>query len=105
MDFIAAHWLDITTTALGLAYILLEYKASVWMWDVGFFMQMRDLTPTLLLSLLTGALIYAFTRLVHLPEAALLTIGILAAAAIYLTVARLTRMPELREALDIIHRR
>ena len=73
--------------------------------NVGFFMQMRDLTPTLLLSLLTGALIYAFTRLVHLPEAALLTIGILAAAAIYLTVARLTRMPELREALDIIHRR
>ena len=39
MDFIAAHWLDITTTALGLAYILLEYKASVWMWVVGFFMQ------------------------------------------------------------------
>ncbi len=73
--------------------------------NVGFFMQMRDLTPTLLLSLLTGALIYAFTRLVHLPQAALLTIGILAAAAIYLTVARLTRMPELREALDIIHRR
>lgn len=39
MDFIAAHWLDITTTALGLAYILLEYKANVWMWVVGFFMQ------------------------------------------------------------------
>ena len=39
MDFIAAHWLDITTTALGLAYILLEYKASVWMWVVGFAMQ------------------------------------------------------------------
>ena len=35
----AKHWLDITTTALGLAYILLEYKASVWMWVVGFFMQ------------------------------------------------------------------
>ena len=34
------HWLDITTTVLGLAYILLEYKASVWMWVVGFFMQM-----------------------------------------------------------------
>ncbi len=39
MDFIAAHWLDITTTALGLAYILLEYKANVWMWVVGFAMQ------------------------------------------------------------------
>ena len=39
MEFLTAHWLDITTTALGLAYILLEYKASVWMWVVGFFMQ------------------------------------------------------------------
>ena len=39
MNFVASHWLDITTTALGLAYILLEYKASVWMWVVGFVMQ------------------------------------------------------------------
>ena len=39
MEFLSSHWLDITTTALGLAYILLEYKASVWMWVVGFFMQ------------------------------------------------------------------
>ena len=38
-DFIAAHWLDIVTTILGLAYILLEYKASIWMWLVGFLMQ------------------------------------------------------------------
>ena len=27
------------TTVLGLAYILLEYKASIWMWFVGFLMQ------------------------------------------------------------------
>ena len=40
MEFLSAHWLDIVTTALGLAYILLEYKASVWMWVVGFFMQL-----------------------------------------------------------------
>ena len=39
MEFLQNHWLDITTTALGLAYILLEYRASVWMWVVGFFMQ------------------------------------------------------------------
>ena len=38
-EFIVAHWLDIVTTVLGLAYILLEYKASTWMWLVGFFMQ------------------------------------------------------------------
>ena len=38
-DFLYAHWLDMLTTALGLAYILLEYKASIWLWAVGFVMQ------------------------------------------------------------------
>ena len=39
MTFLYEHWLEIVTTVLGLAYILLEYKASVWMWLVGFLMQ------------------------------------------------------------------
>ena len=39
ITFLADHWLDIVTTVLGLAYILLEYTASVWMWLVGFLMQ------------------------------------------------------------------
>ena len=39
MDFLVGHRLDIVTTVLGLAYILLEYRASVWMWLVGFLMQ------------------------------------------------------------------
>ena len=39
MEFLTAHWLDIITTILGLAYILLEYRASIWMWLVGFLMQ------------------------------------------------------------------
>ena len=39
MVFLQAHWLDITTTVLGLAYIIFEYKASLWMWAVGFLMQ------------------------------------------------------------------
>ena len=33
------NWLDFTTAALGLAYIILEYRASIWMWAVGFVMQ------------------------------------------------------------------
>ena len=39
MEFLIAHWLDITTTVLGLAYILFEYRASIWMWAVGAVMQ------------------------------------------------------------------
>ena len=38
-SFLATHWLDIVTTVLGLAYIILEYKASIWMWLAGFLMQ------------------------------------------------------------------
>lgn len=41
--FLAAHWLDILTTLLGLAYILLEYRASLWLWAVGFVMQVLDI--------------------------------------------------------------
>ncbi len=37
------NWLDVTTTLLGLAYILLEYKASIWLWLVGFVMQALDI--------------------------------------------------------------
>ena len=33
------NWLHFTTAALGLAYIILEYRASIWMWAVGFVMQ------------------------------------------------------------------
>ena len=38
-EFLLAHWLDITTTILGLFYIWFEYRASVWLWAVGFLMQ------------------------------------------------------------------
>ena len=37
--FLSAHWLDLLTTVLGLAYIVLEYRASIWLWAVGFAMQ------------------------------------------------------------------
>ncbi len=37
--FLQAHWLDLLTTVLGLAYIILEYRASIWLWAVGFAMQ------------------------------------------------------------------
>lgn len=43
MNFFIMHWLDITTTILGLAYILLEYKASMWLWLIGFVMEVLDI--------------------------------------------------------------
>ncbi len=42
-SWLALHGLDFFTTLLGLAYILLEYRASVWLWAVGFVMQALDI--------------------------------------------------------------
>lgn len=53
MDFIQAHWLDITTTLLGLAYILLEVRISLWLFLVGFLMESLDV------ALYYGAGLYA----------------------------------------------
>ena len=39
IEFMESHWLDMLTTILGLAYIILEYRASIWLWAVGFVMQ------------------------------------------------------------------
>ena len=43
MDYIASHGLDIFTTVLGLVYILLEYRASIWLWVVGIIMPALDI--------------------------------------------------------------
>ena len=38
MSILAVHWLEIVTTVLGLIYIWLEYRASIWLWVVGIVM-------------------------------------------------------------------
>ncbi len=43
MDYITSHGLDIITTVLGLIYILLEYRASIWLWLVGIIMPALDI--------------------------------------------------------------
>lgn len=41
-EFITTHGLDIITTVLGLIYILLEYRASIYLWAVGIIMPALD---------------------------------------------------------------
>ena len=38
MSILAEHWLEIVTTVLGLIYIWLEYRVSIWLWVVGIVM-------------------------------------------------------------------
>lgn len=42
ISFLQEHGLDIFTTCLGLLYILLEYRASIWLWAVGIVMPALD---------------------------------------------------------------
>ena len=71
---------------------------------VGFFRQMMDMTPTLLASFAMGAVIYLATMSIN-GEVLKLVVGIPLGIAIYLATAKVFRMPELQEAIDIIHRR
>lgn len=41
--YLSLHWLDILTTLLGLTYIVLEYRASIFLWLVGIAMPLLDI--------------------------------------------------------------
>lgn len=71
---------------------------------VGFVRQMMDMTPTLLNSLVMGAAIYFLTMPLE-SNVLKLAVGIPAGMLLYLAVAWLFRLPELKEAIDIIRRR
>jgi O-antigen/teichoic acid export membrane protein len=71
---------------------------------VGFLRQMMDMTPTLLNSLAMGAMVYFLTMMVE-GNVLKLVVGTAAGMALYLAVAWLFRLPELKEAIDIIHKR
>ncbi len=72
--------------------------------NVGFVRQMKDMTPTLLASLAMGAVVYLATLPID-SDVLKLAVGIPLGMVFYLAVAWLFRMPELKEAIDIIHRR
>ena len=71
---------------------------------VGFVRQMMDMTPTLLNAIVMGAVVYLVTMPLS-TEWLKVVVGIPAGIVFYLAVAKIFRLPELQEALDILHRR
>ena len=71
---------------------------------VGFLRQMMDMTPTLLNALAMGAVVYLVTMPLS-GEWLKLVVGIPVGMVFYIAVAWLFRLPELKEARDILHRR
>ncbi len=72
---------------------------------LGFFTQMKDLLPTLLLSLATGGIVYLTVSSIHINSWVTLGIGIIEGIAIYILLAKLLRFKEFSELLSIIRRK
>jgi O-antigen/teichoic acid export membrane protein len=69
---------------------------------VGFFRQMMDMSPTLLASFVMGAIIY-FAVMPFDSNLIKLAVGIPLGLITYFSIAKVFRMPELQEALNIIN--
>jgi O-antigen/teichoic acid export membrane protein len=68
---------------------------------VGFFLQMRDLLPTLLLSIIAGFVAYLTINIFNKPIMQII-IGIAEGVIIYVALAKIFRFSELTELLQII---
>lgn len=70
--------------------------------DVGFIKQMRDLAPTLLLSISMSVIVYACVELVPVANILRLIIGVIVGVIYYLSVAKVFRFKELAELTSLI---
>ncbi len=70
--------------------------------DLGFFRQMRDLLPSLLLSLFAGGAVYTTISFLCVNPIVALLIGIVEGIAIYASLAAIFRMGELGELRSLL---
>ena len=73
--------------------------------SLGFLAQMKDLLPTLLLSLGVGAVVYFTVSLITMNSWALLCLGVAEGIILYVGFAKLLRFSEFRELTGILRRK
>ena len=73
--------------------------------SLGFFRQMKDLLPTLSLSLATGTIVYATVTYIPMESWLALSIGVIEGILLYAGVAKLFRLSEFTEILMILKRK
>lgn len=71
---------------------------------LGFFKQMKDLFPTLLLSIGMGMIVYLTVTYLDFEPWVLLVLGVLEGAVIYITSAKILRFKEFEEIYSIIRK-
>lgn len=69
---------------------------------LGFFKQMYDLLPTLILSLIMGAIVYVTVTFIHMESWIALSIGVAEGFLLYTGLAKLFRFSEFTELMSII---
>ena len=72
--------------------------------NVGFWLQMRDLLPTLLLSLAMGVVVFLSVMFIS-SNIVKLVVGVVVGAIFYILVARLFKMEELSDLLSLVKRK
>lgn len=72
---------------------------------LGFFSQMKDLLPILLLSFIMGVSVYLTMNLIHLNPWILMGLGILEGLCIYLGIAKIFKFKELSELIAIVRKK
>ena len=73
--------------------------------NLGFLAQIKDLFPTLALSLCTGIMVWLSISFIALPSFVKLLIGVIEGIVLYVGMAYLLGFTEFKELTDIIHRR
>lgn len=72
---------------------------------LGFLKQMKDLLPTLLLSLATGIIVYLTVTYIPMESWLALTTGVIEGLLLYVGMAKLLKFSEFTELLSIIRRK
>ena len=72
---------------------------------LGFFKQMKDLLPTLLLSLAVGGIVYITITYIPLNSWIALSVGVIEGILMYMGLAKILRFSEFNELLSIIQRK
>lgn len=72
---------------------------------LGFFKQMRDLLPTLLISMLMGMAVYLTVTYIPMKSWLALFVGIIEGIILYIAMANILKFPEFSELITIIRRK
>lgn len=72
--------------------------------NLGFLRQMRDLLPSLLLSLSVGGIVYLTVTLLPLSSWLALTIGVIEGIVVYTALAKILRFSEFSELISIVRK-